>query len=49
MLDTNRQAPLGEFFVKNRDGKMVPLSAITSSKAISGPEFTMRYNLYRSA
>jgi HAE1 family hydrophobic/amphiphilic exporter-1 len=40
---------VGQFFVKNRDGKMVPLSAITYSKPISGPEFTMRYNLYRSA
>src|SRR3982751_3862034 len=40
---------VGQFFVKNKDGKMVPLSAITTSKPISGPEFTMRYNLYRSA
>jgi HAE1 family hydrophobic/amphiphilic exporter-1 len=40
---------VGQFFVKNKDGQMVPLSAITTSKAISGPEFTMRYNLYRSA
>ncbi len=40
---------VGQFFVKNKDGKMVPLSALLSSKPISGPEFTMRYNLYRSA
>lgn len=40
---------VGQFFVKNTDGKMVPLSAVTTSKSISGPEFTMRYNLYRSA
>jgi HAE1 family hydrophobic/amphiphilic exporter-1 len=40
---------VGQFFVKNRDGQMVPLSAITNSKPTSGPEFTMRYNLYRSA
>ncbi len=40
---------VGQFFVKNRDGAMVPLGALTNSKAISGPEFTMRYNLYRSA
>jgi len=40
---------VGQFFVKNKDGQMVPLSAITSAKPISGPEFTMRYNLYRSA
>jgi HAE1 family hydrophobic/amphiphilic exporter-1 len=38
-----------QFFVKNKDGVMVPLSAVTYSKPISGPEFTMRYNLYRSA
>lgn len=40
---------VGQFFVKNRDGAMVPLSALTNWKSISGPEFTMRYNLYRSA
>jgi HAE1 family hydrophobic/amphiphilic exporter-1 len=28
---------------------MVPLSALTNSRSISGPEFTMRNNLYRSA
>src|SRR4029077_20694264 len=38
-----------QFFVKNKDGAMVPLSAVTNSETISGPEFTMRYNLYRSA
>jgi HAE1 family hydrophobic/amphiphilic exporter-1 len=40
---------VGQFFVKNKEGDMVPLSALTNSKPISGPEFTMRYNLYRSA
>ena len=40
---------VGQFFVKNKDGAMVPLDALTSAKPISGPEFTMRYNLYRSA
>src|SRR4029077_14837778 len=45
---TNAQQ-VGQFFVKNKDGQMVPLSAVTNSKPISGPEFTMRYNLYRSA
>ena len=40
---------VGQFFVKNKDGAMVPLSAVTNSETISGPEFTMRYNLYRSA
>ena len=40
---------VGQFFVKNRDGNMVPLSALMNDKPLSGPEFTMRYNLYRSA
>jgi len=35
--------------VRNRDGVMVPLSALTSVENRTGPEFTMRYNLYRSA
>ena len=38
-----------QYFVKNKDGAMVPLSAALNSKPISGPEFTMRYNLYRTA
>jgi HAE1 family hydrophobic/amphiphilic exporter-1 len=37
------------FYVRNRDGEAVPLGALTSAKSISGPEFTMRYNLYRCA
>ena len=40
---------LGLFYVRNRGGEAVPLAALTSTKSISGPEFTMRYNLYRSA
>jgi HAE1 family hydrophobic/amphiphilic exporter-1 len=40
---------LGQFYVKNNSGTMVPLSAITSVRSTAGPEFTMRYNLYRSA
>jgi HAE1 family hydrophobic/amphiphilic exporter-1 len=40
---------LGLFYVRNHDGEAVPLAALTSTKSYSGPEFTMRYNLYRSA
>ena len=40
---------VGQFFVRNKEGGMVPLSAFAQPRAISGPEFTMRYNLYRSA
>ena len=40
---------VGQFYVRNAKGNPVPLSALTSIRRISGPEFTMRYNLYRSA
>jgi len=39
---------LGQFYVRNSKGEMVPLSAVTKFEQRSGPEFTMRYNLYRS-
>ena len=40
---------LGQFYVANRDGGMVPLSAVTNVNPITGPEFTMRYNEYHAA
>jgi HAE1 family hydrophobic/amphiphilic exporter-1 len=44
-----RADQLGQFYVRNAAGTTVPLSAVTSLEQRSGPEFTMRYNLYRSA
>lgn len=41
--------PLGQFYVRNKDGITVPLSALTTIRHAEGPEFTMRYNLHRSA
>ena len=38
---------VGEFYVTNDAGQPVPLSALTTVKASAGPEFTMRYNLFR--
>jgi len=40
---------VGQFYVRNNSGDMVPLSALTRFESRPGPEFTMRYNLYRSA
>jgi hydrophobic/amphiphilic exporter-1 (mainly G- bacteria), HAE1 family len=40
---------LGQFYVRNGQGEMVPLSALATFKTDSGPEFTMRYDEYRSA
>ncbi len=40
---------VGQFYVRNGNGGMVPLSALTHFEPRSGPEFTMRFNEYRSA
>jgi HAE1 family hydrophobic/amphiphilic exporter-1 len=40
---------VGQFYVRNSNGQMVPLSALTSFETGNGPEFTMRFNEYRSA
>jgi len=42
-------ANLGQFYVRNNRGDMVPLTALTKFESRDGPEFTMRYNEYRSA
>lgn len=39
---------LGQFYVRNNNGDPVPLAAFTSVRKTEGPEFTMRFNLYRS-
>jgi HAE1 family hydrophobic/amphiphilic exporter-1 len=44
-----RPENVGQFYVKNGSGGMVPLSTLVSMDTVSGPEFTMRYNGYRSA
>ena len=40
---------VGQFFVRNANNDSVPLDAISSIQQVSGPEFTLRYNEYRSA
>jgi hydrophobic/amphiphilic exporter-1 (mainly G- bacteria), HAE1 family len=44
-----RAENVGQFFVRNTKGEMVPLAAVTRFESRPGPEFTMRYNEYRSA
>ncbi len=39
---------INNFFVKNKDGKMVPVSTLVTVRDISGPEYTNRFNLFRS-
>jgi hydrophobic/amphiphilic exporter-1 (mainly G- bacteria), HAE1 family len=40
---------VGLFYVRNATGEMVPLSSLTRFVTRDGPEFTMRFNEYRSA
>ncbi len=40
---------LGQFYVLNDATNMVPLDALTHVRATTGPEFTMRYNLFQAA
>jgi len=40
---------LNFLFVRSKDGKMIPVSALVTVGKTRGPEFTTRFNLYRSA
>jgi len=40
---------IGRFHVRNKDGNMVPLSALVTIRRIQGPEYTNRFNLIRAA
>ncbi len=42
------ESGINKFFIKNNQGDMVPLSTLTTIKPISGPDYTTRFNLYRS-
>jgi HAE1 family hydrophobic/amphiphilic exporter-1 len=47
--DRARAENVGQFYVRNRNGESVPLSTLTTIKPRLGPEFTLRFNEYRSA
>ncbi|GAB1309557.1 multidrug efflux RND transporter permease subunit [Urechidicola sp. KH5] len=42
------ESQINKFFIKNNQGEMVPLSTIASIHPISGPDYTVRFNLFRS-
>src|ERR1700756_56681 len=44
-----RAENVGQFYVRNNTGQNVPLSALTTVKPRTGPEFLLRFNEYRSA
>ena len=39
---------VSNFFVRNKNNEMLPLSSVVSIKAEAGPEFTSRFNEYRA-
>jgi HAE1 family hydrophobic/amphiphilic exporter-1 len=43
-----RPEDIANFYVKNARGEMVPLSSFVNIRATNGPEYTVRYNLYRA-
>jgi HAE1 family hydrophobic/amphiphilic exporter-1 len=45
----NETWDLSQFFVRNNNGGMVPLSTLITTKPISGPDYTNRFNLFRAA
>src|ERR1019366_1281826 len=47
--DRVKPEDIGSFFVRNTQGNMVPLSALTSIRQTAGPECPPRFNLYRAA
>ena len=44
-----RTEDLGLFYVRSSSNRMIPLSTLVTTRPISGPEFTNRFNLYRAA
>ena len=39
---------INNFYVRNLKGEMTPLASLVTIKRVSGPEYTTRFNLYRS-
>jgi hydrophobic/amphiphilic exporter-1 (mainly G- bacteria), HAE1 family len=43
----NKATDVGQFYVRNGNGSMVPLSTLITMKGATGPEYTTRFNEYR--
>ncbi len=39
---------ISNFFIKNKDGNMVPLATLATIVPIAGPDYSNRFNLYRA-
>ena len=45
----DQEGDLSSFYVRSADGQMLALNNVVSTKRTSGPEYTNRFNLFRSA
>ncbi len=45
----SRPDQIGDLYVRNGDGKMVPLDSLVRIEPMSGPNFAARFNLYSAA
>ncbi len=43
------ETDINNFFIKNDKADMVPLATVATIRPVTGPEYTTRFNLYRSA
>ena len=46
---TDKPDEIGQFYVRNNDGQMVPLSTLVKISKMSGPNVVTRFNLYNAA
>ena len=46
---TSKPQDIGEFYVRNNEGQMVPLNTLVKISRMSGPNFVTRFNLYNAA
>ena len=46
--DRTTPADISQFYVRNSDSEMVPLSALQTTGPTAGPQYTNRFNVYRA-
>jgi HAE1 family hydrophobic/amphiphilic exporter-1 len=46
--DRHSPEQIGQFYVRNSAGEMVPLSSVQTNEKTFGPQFTTRFNVYRA-
>ncbi len=46
--ERNTPADIAQFYVRNNDGTMVPLSTLEATQPTFGPQYTNRFNVYRA-